>query len=136
MEENTPTPQDTQSITPAEESTQETVSSKISIDEFKKVEMTVGEIKSAEKVENADKLLRLTVDVGEPELRQIVSGISVYFPDPQVLVGKKVPFVTNLAPRVIRGLTSNGMILAARDSEDHFSLLEVEPLIASGTKLS
>ena len=109
---------------------------KISIDDFKKVELTVGEIKLVEKVENADKLLRLTVDVGESELRQIVSGIAMYFPDPQALVGKKVPFVTNLAPRTIRGLESNGMIVAAHDDEDHFSLLEIDAAILPGTRLS
>ena len=108
---------------------------KISIDDFKNVEMTVGKILSAEKVENADKLLRLSVDVGEPEPRQIVSGIAMYFSDPEELVGKRVPFVTNLAPRTIRGLESNGMILAA-SHEDNFSLLEVNDTIPPGTRLA
>lgn len=108
---------------------------KISIDDFAKVEMTVGEIKTAEKVENADKLLRLTVDVGESELRQIVSGIAMYFPDPESLVGKRVPFVTNLKPRTIRGLESNGMILAA-SHDGNFSLLEVNDTIPAGTQLA
>ena len=108
---------------------------KISIDDFAKVELTIGEIKSAEVVEGADKLLRLTVEVGEVEPRQIVSGIRAWFPEPEQLIGKRVPFVTNLAPRTIRGLTSNGMILAAKDGEA-FSLLEVGEGISPGTRLS
>ncbi len=108
---------------------------KISIDDFAKVELTVGEILAAEKVENADKLLRLSVDVGESEPRQIVSGIAAWFPEPEALVGKRVPFVTNLAPRTIRDLESNGMILAAKDG-DAFSLLPVSDDIRPGTRLS
>jgi putative transcription antitermination factor YqgF len=95
----------------------------ISIDEFKKLQIRVGEIVSAEKVENADKLLRLMVSFGE-EKRQIVSGIFAYFPDPTVLAGKKVAFAYNLEPRVIRGIESQGMILAAMDDTGNFSLLE------------
>jgi methionine--tRNA ligase beta chain len=115
---------------------------KISFDDFKKVEITIGEIKSAEKVENADRLLRLEVDFGtgtngENEQRQIVSGISEYYSDPNELVGKKIPFVTNLEPRKIRGLESNGMIMAAIDRDKNlFSLPEVSSEIPAGTKLS
>lgn len=108
---------------------------KIAIEDFAKVELTVGEILSAERVENADKLLRLSVDVGEEGPRQIVSGIAPWFPVPEELVGMRVPFVTNLAPRTIRGLESNGMILAAKDG-DAFSLLPVDPAIRAGTRLS
>jgi methionine--tRNA ligase beta chain len=115
---------------------------KISFDDFKKVEITIGEIKSAEKVENADRLLRLEVDFGtgtngENEQRQIVSGIAEYYSDPNELVGKKIPFVTNLEPRKIRGLESNGMIMAAIDRDKNlFSLPEVSSEIPAGTKLS
>ncbi len=110
------------------------VTPKISIDDLHKVEISVGEIKTAEKVENADRLLRLTVDFGG-EVRQIVSGIAEYFA-PETLIGKKCPFVTNLQPRMIKGLESNGMILAAKDSAGNFSLLDVDQKILSGTKLS
>jgi methionyl-tRNA synthetase len=106
----------------------------ISIDDFKKVELAVGEILSAEKVPETDKLLRLTVNMGEAEPRQIVSGISLYFPDCSVLVGKKVMFVANLEPRTIRGLESNGMILAVSTEDGKFSLLEPNSDIPAGTR--
>jgi methionyl-tRNA synthetase len=85
---------------------------KISIDEFKKVDIRVGEIRSAEKVPDADKLLRLAVDFGD-EQRQVVSGIAGYFPDPAALEGKRCLFVTNLQYRTIRGFESQAMIMAA-----------------------
>jgi methionyl-tRNA synthetase len=107
---------------------------KIAYDDFAKVEMTVGEIISAEKVENADRLLKLKVDFGT-ETRQIVSGIAEYY-QPEELIGRKSPFVTNLEPRKIRGEESDGMILATKDSEGNFSLLSVDEKIAKGTKLS
>lgn len=84
---------------------------RISYDEFKKMSIRIGTIRSAEKIENADKLLRLEVEFKDGEIRQIVSGIAAYFPDPNELVGKQSPFVYNLEPRVIRGYESNGMIL-------------------------
>jgi methionyl-tRNA synthetase len=84
---------------------------KISIDDFVKVELRVGVVKVAEKVMNADKLLRLEVDIGT-EVRQIVAGIAEAYA-PETLVGRKVVIVANLAPRKLRGLESNGMIVAA-----------------------
>jgi methionyl-tRNA synthetase len=84
---------------------------KISIDDFVKVELRVGLVKVAEKVKNADKLLRLEVDIGS-EVRQIVAGIAEAYA-PETLVGRKVVIVANLAPRKLRGLESNGMIVAA-----------------------
>ena len=107
---------------------------KIQFEDFAKIEMTVGEIIEAEKVENADRLLKLKVDFGT-EQRQIVSGIAEYF-KPEELIGKKTPFVTNLAPREIRGIESNGMILAAKDKNGNFSLMNVDEKIEKGTKLS
>ncbi len=95
---------------------------KVSIDEFKKVDIRVGEIRSAEKVEGADKLLRLVVNfgpapegdsVGKDDERQVVSGIAPYFSDPDALVGKRCLFVANLEYRTIRGLESQAMIMAA-----------------------
>src|SRR5436305_239315 len=84
---------------------------KISIDEFAKVELRVGQVKFAEKVKGADKLLRLEVDLGT-EMRQVVAGIAESYA-PETLIGRKVVIVANLAPRKLRGLESNGMIVAA-----------------------
>ena len=108
----------------------------ISLDEFKKVEITVGKIVSAEKIMDTDKLLKLTVDFGVKaipapaagagagsDIRQIISGIALHFPDPVVLVGKQCMFVTNLEPRTIKGFESNGMLLAVSTDDGKFSLL-------------
>ena len=84
---------------------------KITIDDFAKVELRVAQVKVAEKVKGADKLLRLEVDLGY-ETRQIVAGIAEAYA-PETLVGRKVVIVANLAPRKLRGLESNGMIVAA-----------------------
>lgn len=84
----------------------------ISIDDFKKLDIRIGTILGAEKVPDTDKLLKLSVDVGEGDPRQIISGIAE-FVEPDELVGKQLPFILNLEPRVIRGEESNGMILAA-----------------------
>ena len=84
---------------------------KISIDDFAKVEMRVGQIKTAERIMGADKLLKLTVDIGT-ETRQICAGIAQYY-EPEKLIGRKVAVVVNLAPRKLRGVESNGMIIAA-----------------------
>ena len=84
---------------------------KISIDDFAKVELRVGQVKVAEKVRGADKLLRLEVDLGY-EKRQILAGIAMYY-EPEKLIGRKIVIVANLAPRKMRGLESNGMLLAA-----------------------
>lgn len=105
----------------------------INYDEFKKVEIKIGEILSVEKVEGADKLVKLEVDLAEEEPRQIVSGIALYFEDIQELKGKKCTFVTNLEPRTIFGVESNGMIFAVSDEDGNFSLLEPNDKIAKGT---
>jgi methionyl-tRNA synthetase len=86
-------------------------SEKIGIEDFAKVEMRVGQIKTAERIVGADKLLKLTVDIGT-EIRQICAGIAQYY-EPDSLIGRKVAVVTNLAPRKLRGVESNGMIIAA-----------------------
>ncbi|MGB8476266.1 MAG: methionine--tRNA ligase [Candidatus Acidiferrum sp.] len=84
---------------------------KIGIEDFAKVEMRVGQIKTAERIVGADKLLKLTVDIGT-EIRQICAGIAQFY-EPEKLVGRKVAVVVNLAPRKLRGVESNGMIMAA-----------------------
>ncbi|KND46710.1 MAG: Methionyl-tRNA synthetase [Parcubacteria bacterium C7867-006] len=108
----------------------------ITIDDFHKLEIKIGHILSAEKIPDADKLLKLSVDMGEEKPRQIVSGISAYFPEPEKLVGKKCAFAANLEPRVIRGLESQGMILAVSgvDGENNFfSLLETLDSVVPGS---
>lgn len=105
----------------------------INIEDFQKVELKVGKILSAEKVPETDKLLKLSVDLGEENPRQIISGIALYFPDLELLVGKKCMFVANLEPRVIKGLESNGMIMAVSTPDGKFSLLEPRNEIPAGT---
>lgn len=85
----------------------------ITFDEFKKADIRIGTILSAEKVPDADKLLKLMINVGEENPRQILSGIAMHYEDPQVLVGKQVPVLMNLPTRTIRGLESQGMVLYA-----------------------
>lgn len=106
----------------------------ISYDDFAKLEIRIGTIKEVSVVEDADKLLKLLVDTGEPELRQIVSGIREYFDDPQELVGRQCPFLVNLEPRTIRGYESQGMILAA-NHEDTLALLIPHQELPSGTRV-
>ena len=94
----------------------------ISFDDFKKLEIRIGKILSAEKIEGSDKLLKLEVDFGEVEAisdppspvrasaRQVIAGIAQFYA-PEALIGKECPFVYNLAPRVLKGLESQGMLL-------------------------
>lgn len=106
---------------------------RISIDEFSKIEVKVGTVRSAERVPETDKLLRLMVDFGEEGgPRQIVSGIAAYVAEPESLVGRQLAFVTNLAPRTIRGLESNGMLFAV-GSDDTFAFLTPDRAVPPGT---
>ncbi|HZM89694.1 MAG TPA: methionine--tRNA ligase [Blastocatellia bacterium] len=89
----------------------------ITIDDFIKVELRAATVLEAEKVPKADKLLRLVIDVGEPQPRQILAGIAEHYA-PEEVVGRKIIVVANLAPRKLRGLESNGMLLAASVGED------------------
>lgn len=116
----------------------------ISIEDFKKIDIVVGKILTAEKIQDTDKLLKLEVDLGpalesagkeaQRDIRQIISGIASYFPDCSVLVGKKCMFVANLEPRIIRGLESDGMILAVATPDGKFSLLEPNEEIPAGER--
>jgi len=83
----------------------------INYDDFAKLDIRVGTITSAKKMEDTDRLLVFSVDVGEEKDRIIVSGIAEYFEKPEVLVGRQVPVLMNLKPRKIKGYTSEGMIL-------------------------
>ncbi len=106
----------------------------IKFNDFLNVELKVGEIKSAELVVDTDKLLRLEVDLGEEKLRQIIAGLAKFF-DPDELVGTRCAFVTNLEPRFIKGLESQGMILAA-SFEESLSVLKIDKSIPLGTRIS
>jgi methionyl-tRNA synthetase len=112
----------------------------ITYDDFMKVEIRIGEVLSVDVVEGADKLLRCMVDVGDVDEegnkkpRQILSGIREYLDDPQSLVGKKFPYVVNLAPRVIRGFESQGMILAG-SVEGILALLVPSTDVPPGTRI-
>ncbi len=100
--------------------------------DFSKLKMAIGTIVAVEVVPDADKLLKLTVEVGEETPRQIISGIRTYFANPEELVGKQAPFLLNLEPRMIKGLESQGMILAAGDA-DTFGLLTPHVSMIPGT---
>jgi methionyl-tRNA synthetase len=104
----------------------------IAYEDFAKLDIRIGTIETVELVEGADRLLRLTVTVGEETPRQIISGIREFFPDPQALVGMQCPFLINLEPRTIRGLESQGMILAGGEG-DVFTLLHPATVVPPGT---
>lgn len=133
----------------------------ISYDEFKKMDMRVGTIRAVEPVEGTDKLLKCLIDFGEveavslatpteedpsmaeapeisettPKLRQIVSGIREFFPEFEKLVGKQVLYIINLEPRMIRGVESQGMLMAVdgKDGKPVFLTPEVE--VAPGARV-
>jgi methionyl-tRNA synthetase len=96
----------------------------IEITDFAKIELRVGEVKTAERIPKADKLLLMTVDIGEEKPRQILAGIAQYY-EPEKLVGRKIVVVANLKPRKLRGYESQGMLLAASVGE------EGKPVIAT-----
>lgn len=118
-------------ITPTQEVKEE--KTYITIDDFQKVEIKVGTVVSVDVVEGADKLYILKVDLGEEKHRQILSGIREY-KQPEDLLGKQFPFVTNLAPRMLRGYESQGMILAGSD-EGGLALLNPTQTLVNGTRL-
>lgn len=104
----------------------------ITFDEFKKAEIRIGTILSVEKVPDADKLLKLMINLGEETPRQILSGIAMHYEDPSVLVGKQVPVLANLPTRVIRGFESQGMVLYAV-GQDFLTTVEPSREIPNGT---
>jgi methionyl-tRNA synthetase len=109
---------------------------KIPFSDFQKLDLRVGEIKKVKEHPNAGKLLVLTVDLGEEEERTIVAGLKEYYPLGE-LEGKKAIFVANLEPANLRGVESNGMILAAvtKNHED-VKILTIEGDVPAGTRIS
>ena len=107
----------------------------ITFDEFKKLELKVGEIKSAEEIVGADKLYKIKVDLGGEE-REVVAGIKKFY-SLESLIGKKIAVLANLEPRVIRGVTSFGMLLAAStEDKSSLSLLILDKDLPNGSKIS
>jgi methionyl-tRNA synthetase len=127
MEEKKPEIVSTQSET-------SNLKSEIAFDDFAKIDLKVGTILAAEKVEKADKLLKLEVDLGF-EKRTIVSGIAMHF-KPEDIVGMQVTVVANLAPRKMRGIESNGMILMAEDKAGKLHFVKPENVIDNGSGVS
>ena len=113
----------------------------VSFEEFKKMDIRVGTIREIEPVLETDKLLRCQIDFnevdeeGNKKLRQIVSGIHEYYPDYSVLIGKQVLYIVNLEPRMIKGVESNGMLMAVDglDGKPVFLVPEVEVTPGSRT---
>jgi len=109
------------------------MSEEISYDDFAKLDIRIGTVIAAELVPETDKLIKCTVDFGEAGERTIVSGIAQW-KKPEDIIGKQFPYVFNLAPRMLRGVESKGMLLAASD-EAGVALLMPERELPPGTKL-
>ncbi|MEM2137900.1 MAG: methionine--tRNA ligase subunit beta [Candidatus Anstonellaceae archaeon] len=106
----------------------------ISYEEFSKIELKIGTILSAEKIEGSDKLYRLSVDVGEAQPRTLAAGIAQYY-SPEQLVGRQIVVVANLAPRTLRGVVSQGMLLAAETETGGAAVLSPDPKVKNGAKV-
>ena len=110
------------------------IKAQIEYDDFAKLELKAGTVVACEKVQKTDKLLKLEVDLGS-EKRIIVSGIAQHYTAEQ-MVGKQVIVVTNLAPRKMKGIESQGMILTAEDSDGKLKLLKPEEPVSPGSNVS
>lgn len=106
----------------------------IQYDDFARLDIRMGKILEAVPVEGTDKLLRCTIDFGELGLRTIVSGIR-QFRAPEALIGKMVPYIVNLAPKMIRGVESQGMLLAMSVGDDALALLHPDGDVPPGTMI-
>lgn len=95
---------------------------KISYEDFKKLEIKIGTVLAVEKVPETDKLLKFEIDFGQ-EKRTIIGGWALAYPDPSTLVGKQLPVLVNLEPRIIRGIESQGMILSAVKDDQPVALV-------------
>ena len=105
----------------------------ITYEDFAKIEVRLGTVVAAELIPDTDKLIKCSIDFGEFGMRTIVSGIAEW-KKPEDLVGKQLPYVVNLAPRMLRGVESQGMLLAASDSGG-VALMVSERSVENGTKL-
>ncbi len=114
------------------QTTQQPTKNYISVDDFAKIELKVGKVLECEKVENADKLLKSKIKIGD-EIRTIVSGIALYY-KPEEMVGKSVIVVSNLKPAKLRGIMSEGMILCAED-ENGVKVISPESFVIDGSEV-
>ncbi len=105
----------------------------ISIDDFRTIELRVATISAAAPHPQADRLLVLTVDLGT-EQRQLVAGIRAHY-DPEQLIGKQIVVVANLQPATLRGIESQGMLLAASDGEGRLAIVVPEKPVAPGAQV-
>lgn len=106
---------------------------RMTIDEFLQAELRVGTVKAAERVEGSEKLLKLQVDLGEAGERQILSGIGRHY-EPEQVAGRQVVLIANLEPRMMMGLESQGMVLAASNGET-LALLGVDKEVPPGSEV-
>lgn len=105
----------------------------ITYDDFAKLDIRIGTVLAAERVPETDKLIRCTIDFGELGERTIVSGIAL-FRNPEELVGKQLPYIVNLEPRMLKGIESQGMLIAA-SVENGIALLNPDTPVSNGTRL-
>ena len=106
----------------------------ITIDDFKKIDLRVATIKTAERVEGSDKLIKLSINLGE-EVRQLVAGIGRQY-EPEMLIEKQIIVIANLQPRMLMGLESKGMLLAAHRENGEAILLTPDKLAFNGSSIS
>ena len=107
----------------------------MTIDEFQKADLRVGKIISAERVEGSEKLLKLQVDIAEPSPRQLLSGIAKWYA-PEDLAGTNVVVIANLEPRMMMGMESNGMVLAAHGEDGAAVIIRPASDVPPGAKIS
>ncbi|MBI2278678.1 MAG: methionine--tRNA ligase subunit beta [Candidatus Brennerbacteria bacterium] len=105
----------------------------ISIEDFKKIELKIGNVLAAERVEGSEKLVKLSVDLGEESPRQVLAGVAIAYV-PEALVGRQIVVVANLEPRKLMGMESNGMLLAV-ESDEGPVLLAPSKSVTPGAKV-
>jgi methionyl-tRNA synthetase len=118
-----------------EKSDKKATKKQISHDHFSQLELKTAKVIAAERVPKTDKLLKITLDAGEPELRTVVSGIALSY-TPEEIIGKEVMLLANLEPRNIRGITSHGMLLLAEDENGKLAFMSPERSLGTGSKIS
>ncbi len=125
---------DTKKANEAAEYKPEPIRPNVEFSDFEKLDIRVGSVLECVKVPKADKLLQFTIADGM-EKRTIVSGIAAYYPNPEELVGKQVCFVANFAPRKLRGIESQGMILSAQDADGSLSVITTGKTVKEGSRV-